>query len=194
MMYVKGATISLFGSARSLRSNRTSIKRLMRCSNVVVSQTELTTHRPGRRSIQSKSLDHDATMVETFKYTHTLKENKERFAYQRLEAATQQSHHTGDDSNNSVTSIIDPDTVWRETISEPYKNCIYSLGSFFFDNLRTSTLRPSSTTATNRPVDPKDGVDFREQAGAEQLQLMEQQMAMYQDQMHPVAAGMLEGH
>ncbi|RYR25099.1 hypothetical protein Ahy_B02g058725 isoform B [Arachis hypogaea] len=28
----------------------------------------------------SKSLDHEATMAETFKYTHTMKENKEKFA------------------------------------------------------------------------------------------------------------------
>ncbi|RYR57063.1 hypothetical protein Ahy_A05g022812 [Arachis hypogaea] len=31
----------------------------------------------------SKSLDHNATLAETFKYTHTLKESKERFANQR---------------------------------------------------------------------------------------------------------------
>ncbi|RYR08156.1 hypothetical protein Ahy_B05g075714 [Arachis hypogaea] len=49
-----------------------------------------------------KSLERKATLAETFKYTHTLKENKARFVYQRsqdhyesytlrLEAATQQS-------------------------------------------------------------------------------------------------------
>ncbi|RYR07898.1 hypothetical protein Ahy_B05g075391 [Arachis hypogaea] len=32
----------------------------------------------------SKSLDHDATLAETFKYTHTSKESKERFANQRF--------------------------------------------------------------------------------------------------------------
>nr|XP_029143246.1 uncharacterized protein LOC114924138 [Arachis hypogaea] len=32
---------------------------------------------------KSKSLDHDATLTETFKYTHLLKENKERFVDQR---------------------------------------------------------------------------------------------------------------
>ncbi|RYR62185.1 hypothetical protein Ahy_A04g019579 [Arachis hypogaea] len=35
----------------------------------------------------SKSLDYEATMAETFKYTHTLKENKESYT-QRLETAT----------------------------------------------------------------------------------------------------------
>ncbi|QHO37324.1 uncharacterized protein DS421_4g110480 [Arachis hypogaea] len=45
-----------------------------------VSRTELTEYRPGRRSIPFKSLDRKATMTETFKYTHMLKENKEIFA------------------------------------------------------------------------------------------------------------------
>ncbi|RYR06798.1 hypothetical protein Ahy_B05g074116 [Arachis hypogaea] len=68
----------------------------------------------GRQNILFKSLDRDATIAETFKYTHTLEENKERFAYQwatnhyerscteRLEAATQQSQRTDDDGNNSA--------------------------------------------------------------------------------------------
>ncbi|KAL4287967.1 hypothetical protein AHAS_Ahas19G0239100 [Arachis hypogaea] len=69
----------------------------------------------------SKSLDRDATMAETFKYTHI------------------------------------------ETTSEPYKNCFYRLGSFFVNDLRTSTLRTSSASVTSWPIDPKDGVDLREQ-------------------------------
>ncbi|RYR09555.1 hypothetical protein Ahy_B05g077911 [Arachis hypogaea] len=54
------------------------------------------------KSRLSKLLDREETLAETFKYTHTLKANKERFAdelsaahyedyTQRLEAATQQS-------------------------------------------------------------------------------------------------------
>ncbi|RYR33614.1 hypothetical protein Ahy_A10g048228 [Arachis hypogaea] len=45
--------------------------------------------------IKSKSLDREAILVETFKYTHMLKENKERFVdqrsqdYYRLDATTQ---------------------------------------------------------------------------------------------------------
>ncbi|QHO19758.1 uncharacterized protein LOC107617788 [Arachis ipaensis] len=121
----------------------------------------------------SKSLDRDVTTVESFKYTHTLQENKERFAYQQstnhyesytksLEAATQQSQHTGDDGNNSITLIIDPDIVWCKIASKPYKNRVYELGSFFADNFRTSTLRHSSAFAASRPVDPEDGVDLGE--------------------------------
>ncbi|RYR12986.1 hypothetical protein Ahy_B04g070225 [Arachis hypogaea] len=38
------------------------------------------------KSRLSKSLDHEATLAETFKYTHTLKANKERFADERSTA------------------------------------------------------------------------------------------------------------
>ncbi|RYR15738.1 hypothetical protein Ahy_B04g072665 [Arachis hypogaea] len=106
----------------------------------------------------SKSLDHEATMVKTFKYTHTLKENK------RLETATQQSQRTRDDGNNSAASVVDPDRFWREAASKPYKNRVYGLGSCFADNLRTSTLIHSSSSTTSRPVDPEDGVYLREHA------------------------------
>ncbi|RYR77936.1 hypothetical protein Ahy_A01g002647 isoform B [Arachis hypogaea] len=107
-------------------------------------------------------------MVRIFKYDHTLKENKERFAYQRsytlrLEAVTQQSQHIKDDSNNIVVSVVDSDMVCRNTASEPYKNHDYGLRSFFTDNLCTSTLRPSSPSATSRPVNPEDGINLREQ-------------------------------
>ncbi|RYR54318.1 hypothetical protein Ahy_A06g029576 [Arachis hypogaea] len=91
----------------------------------------------------SKSLDHETTLVETFKYTHTLKENKARFFYQRsqdhyefytqrLEAMTQQSQQSmKDTANSSAASVINPDAIWREAASAPYKNHVYELGSFF---------------------------------------------------------------
>ncbi|RYR19569.1 hypothetical protein Ahy_B03g064387 [Arachis hypogaea] len=76
--------------------------------------------------ILSKSLDHEAILAETFKYTHTLKENKERFAYQRsqdhyesytqrLEAMAQQSQQSGKDtsSDGSAASVVNPDGVWH---------------------------------------------------------------------------------
>ncbi|XP_072077045.1 uncharacterized protein [Arachis hypogaea] len=105
-------------------------------------------------------------MAETIKYTDTLKENKERFADQwvvnhySLEAPSQQSQPNGDDGNNSAASVVDPDMVWREEASTLYKNLVYRLGSFFTDNLRTSTLKYSSTPATSQSVDPEDGVDL----------------------------------
>ncbi|RYR33957.1 hypothetical protein Ahy_A10g048654 [Arachis hypogaea] len=115
----------------------------------------------------SMSLDHDATIAETFNYTHALKEKKERFDDQRatnhyIKVVTHQSHRTGDDGNNFTASVIDPDMVGRETASKLYKNRVYGLGSFFVNNLRTSTLRQSSASVTSRPVDTEDGVDLRE--------------------------------
>ncbi|RYR62255.1 hypothetical protein Ahy_A04g019690 [Arachis hypogaea] len=38
-------------------------------------------------------MDRDTTIMETFKYTHTLKENKERFAYQRSTDHFVSKHH-----------------------------------------------------------------------------------------------------
>ncbi|RYQ82130.1 hypothetical protein Ahy_B10g100726 [Arachis hypogaea] len=111
------------------------------------------------KSRLSKSLSHDVTMTETFKYTHTMKKNKERF----IDQQAADHYQTGDDVNNSGTAEVDPNTVWCDTASDPYKNCIYGLGSFFVDNLRTSALRHLSTSTTSRSVDPEDGVDLREQ-------------------------------
>ncbi|RYR47720.1 hypothetical protein Ahy_A07g033675 [Arachis hypogaea] len=115
----------------------------------------------------STSLDREATLAETFKYTHTVKENKARFADQgsqdhyRLEAPTQQSQQSGEDADGSAASVIDPNAVWHETTSAPYKNRVYGLDSFFVSSLRTSTLRPSSISATSRAVEPEEGVDLR---------------------------------
>ncbi|RYR21123.1 hypothetical protein Ahy_B03g066383 [Arachis hypogaea] len=114
----------------------------------------------------SKSLDREATLAETFKYTYMLKENKARFLdqwsqdhcesnTQRLEAATQQSQQRWEDATDgSATSVVNPDAVWRETASVAYKNRVYQ-------NLCTSTLRPPSGSATNRAVQPKEGVNLR---------------------------------
>ncbi|RYR08585.1 hypothetical protein Ahy_B05g076334 [Arachis hypogaea] len=97
-------------------------------------------------------LDRDATMVETFKSST-----------QRLEASTQQSQCTRDDGKKFAASAVDLQMDWGEAASEPYKNCVFGLGSFFANNLHTSTLRQSSVSATSHPVDLEDGVDFREQ-------------------------------
>ncbi|QHO43717.1 uncharacterized protein DS421_5g165020 [Arachis hypogaea] len=104
-------------------------------------------------------LDHDATMVETFKYTYTLKENKGKFADQRVA----DYYRTGDDSKNFAASVVHLEMVWREAASEPYKNCVFGLGSFFTNNLHTSTLRHSSISATSHPVNLENDVDLREQ-------------------------------
>ncbi|RYR01842.1 hypothetical protein Ahy_B06g080703 [Arachis hypogaea] len=119
------------------------------------------------------SLDPEATLVDTFKYAHTLKENKVRFAdqrsqdhyesyTQRLEAATQQSQQSGEDATDgSATLVVDFDAVCHVTASALYKNYVYELGSFFASSLRTSMLRLSSVSATSRAVEPKEGMDLR---------------------------------
>ncbi|RYR28213.1 hypothetical protein Ahy_B01g052331 [Arachis hypogaea] len=78
----------------------------------------------------SKSLDPEATLTETFKYTHALKENKETFADQQEDA-----------TDGSAASVVDPDVVWCKTALAPYKNCVYGVGWFFTSSLCTSTLR-----------------------------------------------------
>ncbi|RYR53451.1 hypothetical protein Ahy_A06g028575 [Arachis hypogaea] len=111
------------------------------------------------------SLDCDVILAETFKYTHTLKKNKGdlliKFYTQRLEAATQQSLQSGEDASGIAISVVDLDAIWRENASALYKNCIYRLGSFFANSLCTSTLSPSSASATIRAVDLKEGIDLR---------------------------------
>ncbi|QHO00606.1 uncharacterized protein DS421_13g407910 [Arachis hypogaea] len=148
----------------------------------------------------SKSLDRDATLAKTFKYTHTLKENKERYAdqrsadhyesyMQRLEATTQQSQQSGEDASGFAASIIDPDAVWYETALAPYKNHVYGLGSFFASSLRTSTF----ASATSRTVDPEEGVDLSCRERLKRLQRMEQQMALYQAKMRASGSGAAGG-
>ncbi|RYR17735.1 hypothetical protein Ahy_B03g062425 isoform A [Arachis hypogaea] len=96
----------------------------------------------------SESLNSKTTLVETFKYTYTLKEIKETFAdqqltksyTQRLEATTQQSQQGGEDATDgSAASFVNSNAVWHETASAPYKNRVYKMGSFFASSLHTST-------------------------------------------------------
>ncbi|RYR67799.1 hypothetical protein Ahy_A03g014232 [Arachis hypogaea] len=104
------------------------------------------------------SLDRDATLAKTFKHTHTLKENKERFTdHYRLETETQQSQQSGEDASDSAVSVIDPNAVWRETTSPLYKNRNYGLGLFFTSSLHSSTF----ASATNQNVDPEEGINLR---------------------------------
>ncbi|RYR74154.1 hypothetical protein Ahy_A02g008780 isoform A [Arachis hypogaea] len=129
----------------------------------------------------SKSLDRNATLAEIFKYTHTLKENIVRFAdqrsmdhymivvliiitcvtqesyTQRLEATTQQFQKSVEDAGCSAASVVDPDAVWHETNSAPYKNREYELGSLFASSLHTSM----SASASSQAIDLEKGIDFR---------------------------------
>ncbi|RYR02997.1 hypothetical protein Ahy_B06g081836 [Arachis hypogaea] len=116
------------------------------------------------------------TLVENFKYTHTLNTNKDKFAdersaahyeeyTQRLEAATQQSQPlSGNNEASSETSVVDPKRVWHETTSEPHKNRHFGLGLFFTNGLRSSVLVASSASVSaTSPTDPQEIVDLREE-------------------------------
>ncbi|RYR39709.1 hypothetical protein Ahy_A09g045291 [Arachis hypogaea] len=131
-----------------------------------------------KKSRLSRSLEREATLVENFKYSHTLKANKERFAdersaaryaiahedyTQRLKVATQQSYLSRDDPGSNA-SVVDPDRVWCETVSEPYKNHVYGLGLFFFSDLHTSTLAASFASASATSLaDLEEVVDLRKE-------------------------------
>ncbi|RYR21744.1 hypothetical protein Ahy_B03g067076 [Arachis hypogaea] len=113
----------------------------------------------------SKSLDREATLVETFKYTH---KNKTRFVDQwshdhyRLASVIQQSQQSGKDvTDGAMASIVDPDAVWREIASALYKNLVYGMGPFLASSLRTSMLRPLSGSTTSPAVQSEEGVDLR---------------------------------
>ncbi|RYR08219.1 hypothetical protein Ahy_B05g075795 [Arachis hypogaea] len=162
-------------------------------------------------------LDCEVTLVKTFKYTHTLKANKERFAdkrsathydyTQRLVAATQQSQPPSEnDEADSKTSVVDPDRIWCETAPEPHKKCHFSLGSFFASSLLFSALAAFSASATS-PANPQEIVDLREDVQKltqelhrvaissdltkklEQLDRLREQMGPHNQQMHAVANG-----
>ncbi|RYR39127.1 hypothetical protein Ahy_A09g044578 [Arachis hypogaea] len=98
----------------------------------------------------SKSLDREATLTESFKYTHMLKENKAKFV-----------DHGEDATDGSAASVVDPDAIWREIASTPYKNRLYRMGSFFASSLHTSMLRPSLGSTTSRSVQLEECVDLR---------------------------------
>ncbi|RYR77864.1 hypothetical protein Ahy_A01g002532 [Arachis hypogaea] len=85
---------------------------------------------------KARLLDRKETLAKTFKYT--------RILHTETKGQTQQSQQNGENATDgSATSVIDPNTMWHETASAPYKNCVYGLGSFFTSCICTSTLRPS---------------------------------------------------
>ncbi|RYR57197.1 hypothetical protein Ahy_A05g022934 [Arachis hypogaea] len=109
------------------------------------------------KSKLSKLLDREATLAEIFKYSHTLKANKERFVTKQSQPPIE------NDKAGSKTSVVDPYRVWRETASQPHKNSRFKMGSFFTSGLCSSSLATSSTSdfATS-PTDPQEVVNLRE--------------------------------
>ncbi|MED6132214.1 hypothetical protein PIB30_017067 [Stylosanthes scabra] len=104
-----------------------------------------------------------------------------------LEQATQQAQEEGDETAGTV----DPDVVWRQTLTEPCRNWVYGAGGFFASSLHRSGYGGSSASATCRQASSADAevVDLREQA-EEQLQRLEEmqrQMAAYYDPLRPAS-------
>ncbi|XP_057753010.1 uncharacterized protein LOC130970832 isoform X1 [Arachis stenosperma] len=127
----------------------------------------------------SKSLDREATLAETFKYTHTLKENKVRFVYQqsqnhyksyteRLEATTQRSQQSRWLCGFSRRPRCGLAQDRLSPIQEP---CIWD-GVILCQQPPTSTLRPSSGSATSQAIQLEEGVDLR-------LQVQELQRSLH---------------
>ncbi|MED6129512.1 hypothetical protein PIB30_108660, partial [Stylosanthes scabra] len=136
----------------------------------------------------TKSLDRPVSMAEVFKQTHTLKANKEQFADKRSSdiwdeftsnttVATQQAVESG------TNAEVDPDQVWRQTVSEPsQKNRVFGIGGFLASTLRTSVFAPqaSSVSLTSpAPAGPEEAVDLREQ-----VQLLNQNIQDMARQLH----------
>ncbi|MED6133977.1 hypothetical protein PIB30_033204 [Stylosanthes scabra] len=148
---------------------------------------------PKTRVRMTRSLDRSPTDVEVFRETHTRKRDKsivEKRAEDlltefsaNLEQATQQAEEEG---NESATTV-DPDVVWRQTLSEPCKNRIYGAGEFFASSLRRSGYGGSSASAssTHTGLANAEVVDLREQV-QNLSQSLESQGHMLQQQIEEV--------
>ncbi|MED6173188.1 hypothetical protein PIB30_056881 [Stylosanthes scabra] len=92
---------------------------------------------PKTRARMTRSLDCPPTKAELFRETHTRKCDKhiveKRADYLLTEfsanfkQATQRAQEEGDESAGTV----DPNVVWHQTLSEPYKNWVYGAEGFF---------------------------------------------------------------
>ncbi|MED6203037.1 hypothetical protein PIB30_111631, partial [Stylosanthes scabra] len=91
--------------------------------------------------------------------------------------ATQQAAESG------TNAEVDPDQVWRQTVSEPsQKNRVFGIGGFLASTLRTSVFAPqaSSVSLTSpAPAGPEEAVDLREQ-----VQLLNQNIQDMARQLH----------
>ncbi|QHO33505.1 uncharacterized protein DS421_9g258810 [Arachis hypogaea] len=93
-----------------------------------------------------KKIDRKAILAKAFKYTHTLKANKERFANERR--ITRRGWRSQPNNLNRLvgmmkpaprpSSLVGPNRVWRETASESHKNRYFELD---YSSPVASTLR-----------------------------------------------------
>ncbi|MED6129869.1 hypothetical protein PIB30_112323, partial [Stylosanthes scabra] len=132
---------------------------------------------PKTRVRMTRSLDREPTDAEVFRQTHTRKRERtivEKRAEDLLsefsanfEQATQQATQQALEEGAESAAAVDPNLVWRQTLSEPNKNRVYGAGSFFASSLRTSAYAGSSasTASTQQGPAPTESevVDLREQ-------------------------------
>ncbi|MED6136443.1 hypothetical protein PIB30_056175 [Stylosanthes scabra] len=126
---------------------------------------------PKTRAKMTRSLDRPATDAEVFRATHMRKRDRsivEKRADDlltefsaNLEQATQQAQEEGDES----AATVDPDVVWRQTLSKPCKNRVYGAGGFFASSLRRSGYGGSFASASSTHTSPAapEVVDLQEQ-------------------------------
>ncbi|MED6221189.1 hypothetical protein PIB30_052084 [Stylosanthes scabra] len=126
---------------------------------------------PKTRAWMTRSLDRTPTDAEIFREIHTRKQDRtivEKRANDlltefsaNLEQATQQAQEEGDESAGTV----DPNIVWRQTLSEPCKNRVYEASGFFASSLCRSGYGGSSGSATSSHAGSADEevVNLREQ-------------------------------
>ncbi|MED6206508.1 hypothetical protein PIB30_027450 [Stylosanthes scabra] len=114
---------------------------------------------PKTRARMTRSLDREPTDAEVFRETHTRKRDRsivEKHADDLLPPNR---------CKKRVMSTVDPNVVWRQTLSEPYRNRVYGAGGFFASSLRRSGYAGSSASASSSHTGPADPevVDLREQ-------------------------------
>ncbi|MED6131313.1 hypothetical protein PIB30_008646 [Stylosanthes scabra] len=111
---------------------------------------------PKTHARMTKSLDRPPTDVEVFRETHTRKRDRSI-----VEKRAEDLLEEGDES----AATVDPDIVWRQTLSEQYKNRVYGAGGFFASSLRRSGYAGSSASASSCHTGPPapEVVDLREQ-------------------------------
>ncbi|MED6182684.1 hypothetical protein PIB30_031006 [Stylosanthes scabra] len=126
---------------------------------------------PKTRARMTRSLDRPLTEAEVFRETHTRKRDRsivEKCADDlltefsaNLKQATQQAQEEGDETAGTV----DPDVVWRQTLSEPCRNRVYGAGGYFASSLHRSGYGGCSASATCSQASLADAevVDLREQ-------------------------------
>ncbi|MED6127658.1 hypothetical protein PIB30_090083 [Stylosanthes scabra] len=126
---------------------------------------------PKTQARMTRSLDRPPINAEVFRETHTRKRDRSIFEKcaddllteysTNLEQATQQAQEEGDES----AAIVDPNFVWRQTLSETCKNRVYGAGGFFASSLHRSGYGGSSASATSSHTGPADAevVNLRKQ-------------------------------